>query len=248
MSRKKIVQTFALSALLCLVFGSNFSCIKPLKNKMNIEQKEQLSSSAVWQEFVKQYGDWKADWNKATGTPHRAIGPAIQIRGYTHITQKNIQDAAMSFLKEYKEILGIELEKLYFIRANEINNRWYVSYQQRENGLQVLNSEVELRIFSNGKVMSFGSDFYPAINMETSPVITIEIAKQKIQSSFIKAKINSIENNDEFFIYPRPNNEIIEYFLVYKFQVKTTKPLGNWGVYIDAQNGKIRYKQNRIRY
>jgi hypothetical protein len=41
-----------------------------------------LSASPAWQAFRARYGDWRAEWNEATGTPHRAIGPGIPLPGF----------------------------------------------------------------------------------------------------------------------------------------------------------------------
>ncbi len=214
----------------------------------NQEQQAQLSKSAAWQGFSQKHGNWSVQWNEATRTPHRAFGPSIQISGYSAITESNVQDAAGRFLSENSALLGVDVEKLKLTSAVEANNRWYVSYRQLENGIEVLLSEVELRIFRNGKVMTFGSDFYRNIDVMTTPSISFENAQQQARTGLsFNRTTDSVEGEGRLYILPIEQDDQISYHLVYKVYVKTEEPLGNFVTYVDAHTGDVRWRYNRVR-
>src|SRR5437867_11527073 len=44
---------------------------------------QSLSRGPAWRGFATQHRGWRALWNQATGTPHRAFGPGIPLPGST---------------------------------------------------------------------------------------------------------------------------------------------------------------------
>jgi len=217
-------------------------------SQSNAQQPQKLSGSAAWQSFSQKYGDWSVQWNEITGTPHRAYGPSIQINGYTAITETNIKGAADQFLADNSATLGIDLRNLEMVRAVESNNRWYVSYRQMVKGIEVLHSEVELRIFRNGKVMAFGSDYYQGVNVSTTPSITLENALRQAKAGLTFNKTtDSVEGDGTIYILPLEKNGRVNYHLVYLTHVKTREPLGNFVTFVDAHSGDVRWRYNRLR-
>ncbi len=215
---------------------------------LNQKQQTQLSQSAAWQDFSQKHGDWSVQWNEATRTPHRAFGRSIQISGYSAITEANVRDAAGRFLSENSAALGIDINKLKLAKAVEANNRWYVSYIQVENGIEVLLSEVELRIFRNGRVMAFGSDFYRNIEVSSSPSISYESAKQQAVAGLsFEPSTDTVTGQGDLFYLPMERGNRINYYLVYKVYVKTRQPLASFVTFVDANTGDVRWRYNRLR-
>ncbi|KAA3598413.1 MAG: T9SS C-terminal target domain-containing protein [Calditrichaeota bacterium] len=218
------------------------------KIAISYQKQNELSQNSEWQKFTRKNGNWTVQWNEATETPHRAFGESIQIEGFPSINQRNVQEASMTFLKNNASLLKINFDELKFVRANEVNNRWYVSYVQEKDGVKVLFSEVELRIFSNGKVMAFGSDFHSKINVLLSPEISFESAKQTALQD-----LNFISGTDKvsggnLFVLPVKNGSEINYHLVHEVEVKIATPVGNFRVYVDAHTNKIIWRHNKVRH
>ncbi len=203
----------------------------------------------LWQDFRQTHGDWTVDWNEATGTPHRATGPAIRIPGFTEITRENVEDAAWRFLSDNQAILGIRLSSLKFVQASEVNNRWYISYKQVEHGLEVLKSEVELRIFNNGNVMAFGSDFFGGIDISPVPTISLQSAQQQAISVLdFNPETDSVAGDSALYYLPLIHGKTVDYHLVYRVEVKVKQPLGNHIIFVDAHSGEIRERRDLVRY
>lgn len=216
---------------------------------INAFQQVQLMEDAGWQAFVEQHGSWSVVWNEATGTPHRAFGKSIPINGYSLINESNIEAAALRFVTDHKGALKADPEFLRLVRVQEVRNRWYVSYVQQHNGLEVLLSEVELRVFPNGNVVAFGSDYYSDIQVSTTPVLS---GKQALQSAtgglFFDAAADERSVDDALYILPvAQGSGSVDYHLVYRVNVRTVSPAGNYVAYVDAHDGTVVWRYNRVR-
>ncbi|MFP4528815.1 MAG: T9SS type A sorting domain-containing protein [Candidatus Kapaibacterium sp.] len=200
-----------------------------------------------WLEFMKNNGVWTIDFDEATGTPHRAVGKAIKIEGYDRITEENIEAASMRFLRKYASLMGIETENLKLVRKTHVNRRWYVTYRQMYRGVEVLHSEIELRIFENGNVMAFGADYYDDIDVPVVATIS--------ESEAIASAIDGINYNPKSdktlaagkkFILPVKKGYSVDYKLVYEVNVNQPRKMQRWSAYVDARSGKLVRRRNEI--
>ncbi|RMG69260.1 MAG: T9SS C-terminal target domain-containing protein [Calditrichaeota bacterium] len=207
-----------------------------------------LTASRAWQAFVDQNGAWAVQWNEATGTPHRAFGPAVPIQGVQVISQANVEAAARQFLKTYAPALKLDPDQLRLLSAHQVEGRWYVHFDQLYQSLPVLFSEVELRISSRGKVMALGVDFYPIEELEVSPTLTeaqaLASARKGLSGQVVQASLLT----QPLAVLPLRRETSVEYRLVYQVQVLTRDPLGNYLVLVDAHSGELLWRYNRVRY
>ena len=236
-----------------IVVEENGSILLPaerlLRSAIQPDVQRRMSNSRRWRSFIEDHGSWSVQWNQVTGTPHRAYGPAIQIPGYTRITSENVRDAAMAFLSQNSSLLGINPDELTFVRATGTRDRWYVTFRQTKEGIEVLLSEVELRIFANGNVVAFGSDFYKEISVSTTPSISYESAKQMaVEGLDVGRPDDKVYGEGKLFILPVTIGEAVEHHLVYEVFVETTVPVGRYVAYVDTHNGEIVWRHNRVRY
>ncbi len=210
---------------------------------------QRLTLSHHWQQFLQENGNWSVQWNEATGTPHRAFGKGIPIPGYSVLNDRNIEAAARVFLEEYQGVLGVLPDRLRLTSIRKIHRVWYVSFRQYQQDIPVMFSEVELRIFDNGKVMAFGADFYPEIDLSVQPAISLQSAKDAaIQDLTFNAPGDRVTGTDQLYILPRRQGNTIDFHLVYYITVRTFQPEGNYDTYVDAHDGEIIWRHNRIRY
>jgi len=226
---------------------------KNLVPGINTDKQLELSLTSEWTDFTRRSGSWAVIWNEATRTPHRAYGQATQIPGYSRITEENVADAAMTFLIKNASLLRINPEELKLRRATEVNNRWYVSYVQIKDGIEVLFSEVELRIFSNGKIMAWGADVYPVLNISTTPTISYRTAQENaLRGLDFKKPTDRVYGDGKLFILPVRKGEEITYHLVYEVFVEIRDLIenyitGNYIVFVDAHDGQIIWRHNQVR-
>ena len=205
--------------------------------------------ASKWADFEKENGNWTVLLDNATKTPHRAFGKPIQIKGYSKITNSNVKQASLSFLRDNASTFNINVNDLKFIRATEVKNKWYVSFRQKYQNMEVLYSEIELRIFENAKVMAFGVSFYNDINIDPVPSIDYQKAVESSIEDFNGKTKNEIallsnENAGKTFILPIKYKDKVSYKLVYDVVFRSNDPYGDYISYIDAHSGEVLYRKN----
>ncbi len=203
------------------------------------------------EEFRKKHGDWTLQYDKAANTPHFAFGKSIQIDGYSRITEDNVEEAAMKFIRENADVMNLDPDNPELVRTTHVRNRWYVSYKQVHEGIDVLLSEIELRIYDNAKVMAFGVDYYNEIDIDTKPTVSYETAVNNAAKGFDnKTKRSAIFSNDpqdrKVYIIPVKYRDDYTCKLVYKVKVASEDPTENFVSYVDAHEGDVVWRYNTV--
>jgi hypothetical protein len=225
---------------------------KTTGNSIDQAKQQQLTASDKWTGFLTTHGQWSVLWNEATETPHRAFGQPIQISGFNRITKQNVKEAAMKFLRDNGTLLKLRTDELKFVRATQVNNKWYVSYVQMKEGFKVLLSEVELRMSSRGKVFALGADFYSNIPLSLAPTIPYAIAKARSTEGLnLRLHQGKVYGDGKLFILPVRQANEITYHLVYQVFVEANAPDGsemdgNYVVYVDAHDGTVVWRYNQV--
>ena len=250
-------------AMLCLLLFSvssfahersedDGSILLPAERKSMLAGSEKaqryLTASKTWQAFVAKHGEWSVQWNEATRTPHRAFGKGVVIDGFESIHQGNIEAATRAFLRDNAMALKASDDDLSLVRAQKIRNKWYVSYRQQYEGLDVLFSEVEFRLHENGKLMAFGVDYYHAIEVYPKPTLSYDDAKVKaVKNLRYNPAQDKTTGDDQLYILPVRHPNSLSHHLVYKVDVSVASPPGEFMTFVDAHTGEIHWRMNQVR-
>jgi hypothetical protein len=229
------------------------SVLLPVQKQGGIMPDEQrqaaLSRSVQWQTFTSRYGTWSALWNEATGTPHRAFGPSFRLSTGPLSSPVRARDASLAFIGNQAAVLGVQAGNLRFVRATNVRGKWYVSFVQTHQGRDVLLSELEIRLSGDGRVMAFGSDFYPDISVPATPSLPPAAAASAAVSGLSATDAGiTVQTDGTLRILPVTDRGVTRYHLVYEVFVKRAAPPGNFVTYVDAVNGDVVWRQNRVRY
>lgn len=204
----------------------------------------QAANAKSWEAFMQQHGEWTVLLDKTTGVPHQAFGKPLRIAGFETITEKNIEAAANTFIRDNAALLRIDPAQLRLVRTTLVNNRWYVSYVQVVNGVEVLLSGVELRIFANGNVMAFGADYYPDVALNTKPTLSYSAAMTRaasgMEDAVAVAPKGSAAVAQSAYILPIKRNNGVSYKLVYKVSVQTDSE--RYLSFVDAHAGDVAWR------
>ena len=198
--------------------------------------------------FLDKYGKWTLMLDKNTGAIQRAFGEPIRLMGLNTVSKDNIVNASNKFLNENSRALNFDFSQLKLSRANEINNRWYVSYKQYYKGIEVLLSKAELRIFNNGNLSNFALLIYPISDLDIDDIAISPEQAQNIATLGLKFNplTDANEVSKQMYILPYTNINNTVYRLVYHVEVITAEPYGHYFTYIDAQSGEILWRQNKV--
>lgn len=137
-----------------------------------------LSLGPTWKSFRTANGAWTAVWNEATGTPHRAFGPSIPLRGFAGDAE-SADRAVRAFIAGHPALFGGPGVQLQTVYAGRHGNLWYVRYRQTIQGVPVLFSDWEFRVGLNGKLMMFGDDARVAPpGLDTTPRLAGAVVRE----------------------------------------------------------------------
>lgn len=198
---------------------------------------------------------WKASTGKKwfgvkdinSGAIHRAFGPSVQINDFSKITESNVESASISFLRDHADAMRINPDNLKLKRAKHVQNKWYVSFVQIYNGYEVLNSEIELRIFENAKVMAWGAQYFSNIDVITKTGLSSKVLMSKASEGLqVKKQSDITLSANKKYILPVRKGNGLDFRFVQKVDIQSTKPFGNFFAYVDAINGELIWRQNRI--
>ncbi len=203
--------------------------------------------SPDWKAFFDANGNWTVLIDKATLTPHRAFGKPVNINNFDNITDDNVQSASMQFLRDNSKILNINPDNLILTKSKKVNKLWYVGYKQVYQGIEVLLSEVELRIRDDGKVIAFGVEYYNNINVSITPTVPLATAMTNAYSGLkFDSKKDVTQSEGKMFILPVKNNGKVRFSLVYDIKVETSEPLGKYNSFVDAHSGIVIWRLNKV--
>ncbi|MCX6153841.1 MAG: T9SS type A sorting domain-containing protein [Candidatus Kapabacteria bacterium] len=260
---QKAVNGFIALFFFCLV-TSNFLIAKnkisknqdlnevmlPSQNKINsslLISYEKSKNADFWKNFISKNGKWNISIDPVLQTPRFAQGESIKIQGYDQITRENIEEVALKFLTENQSLFNIQIDQLHLMRKDYINGKWYVTFKQYYKGMEVLLSNIDLRIYKNGKIMSFDIEFYNNITISEKENISfnqaLDIAANSVNG---KSFGNEIQSAEKKFILPVKNNQNVEFNIVYKITVNVPKNHSKYLTYISAKDGKILWRHNLI--
>jgi Zn-dependent metalloprotease len=242
------------------------------------EERQQIpatAEAAAWQKFTAQTGEWIVEWNPLTGNPHRAFGgqyrldngsptrldvsSPTRLGGFLAKSVAGVTASAQQFLAEHADLLKLEVNQLELRRAENLDGKWYVSYCQIHDGIPVLFSEIELRLSASGNVMMFGSDFHPNIQVSTAPALSWPAAQEAAAQGVNVGEWHSTE--PALCVLPINKGDRFDYHLAYRCEFSVAEPpgrvgespvepltAGRWVSYVDAHNGEILWRFNRVRY
>lgn len=150
---------------------------------------------------------------------------------------KEILSVSKKLFKDLEKITKFNFGDLE-LQDIEYNNNLSVTFIQIYKGLRVLNSEVGFSIKNDGKLLSFGADYYYDIDIKHNPVIDKKHAINLIKNNMTCDNF-SIKKNPELFIYPKRNDNSMNYYLIWNIEIFDSTKFEKIGYYIDAQNGNI---------
>ena len=206
-----------------------------------------LSRGTAWREFQGRYGQWRALWNEATSTPHRAFGRAIPLPGFRD-DAAGADRAAREFIAQNPPLFGgvPQLEPAGAVRAGNV---WYVHYRQLVAGVPVLNADWEFRIGANGNLMAFGADNYSApTRLVTAPRIALGVAREAARAGLRFNPVTDRVGGDRLYVLPIDGERGASYRLVYELTVVTRDPRGSWYTLVDAATGDVVLRRSTFRH
>lgn len=239
--KSKRMKNIKIAMLVLVVFLSSFSFAAAQVENDTKEKvvktppspkKECPSDEAceLWEEFKAKYGsNWTVKWHGDRDSPRALYGFYNMGRGVLN-SEDGAEQVALEFISSNKKLFKLNIGDLKVKRVMRDNKIgiFNVEYQQYYKGIPVYRGEVGVTLSNKSEIASLGNNFYPGINISTTPKITKEEAVEIAQSELKQA----LKGETSLYIYPEIGNKL-ESYLAWKV------PLYFSDVFVDASSGEI---------
>ncbi len=199
----------------------------------------------AFRQFALENKDWNFRYDALRGTPHRAWGRGIPIDGFPAINLMNAPQAGRQFVERNAQMLNVNPDNLRLLSSEIVSGKAYQKYAQIYNGVEVLNSHVDLRISADGRVFMFGSDYNKGITVDATPSVAKDAAREFAKAGLPYSPSNDNITGGTLYVLPLRYTDHIDYRLVYNFQVRSASE-ELWDTYVDAHSGAIVWRRNLI--
>ena len=218
---------------------------------------------AGWDRFISENGSsWTFMLDKRTSKAALISGsgiPWLPGKGNSlpetdqAVSTNRVVNQARQFIDRYPELFGVDNSDLQVVPegTGEFGGYlWYVNLQRTFHGIPVEKSYVVFRV-NNGNLVQFGGEYLGEINLDPLPTISVETAKQILESY-----VGGFRSGDEWADAPKisvipmaPQGDAgvyngqpgkgVDYALVYTLAFRREGSMGLWTAQVDAHTGEI---------
>lgn len=179
------------------------------------------TSQSYWSDTIFFEGEYWIGRRNENGSVSRAFGKGVKLS----LTDEEIIDS-------HPEIFKVPSSTLVKVEDYTHDQIRYVFYRQQINGIEVIDSRVELRYARNGNLMLVGADVFPGLTIDTNAQVSESEALAKaMHDSGNQAKVQGL------VIEKRDNSD---FHLVWWVITPETK------YHIDAISGRILEWQSTV--
>lgn len=217
-----------------------------------------LAEKSPLQQWESKYGGgWKLELSDKTGLPSHISGGGIYLG---EVEESNADEKARGFLKENKDVLGVDVDNLKLEKMDEDeplypngSDTYVLSYRQKHGNLPVYGGYVNVFISGN-MVTAIEENYYWDIKVPDSPSLNEEDAVKTAEEKFNVRLMDRfpaglLKFPAELVIFPKETDAGITSRLAYMVDLPmTAEPLAMWTVFVDANSGEVLHSFNRIRY
>ncbi len=193
-----------------------------------------VDNTSVVRKFEAKYGSVFIDWNKKTGTPHRVVCHPISLAKSID-DQEQLEDLLRNFIAQNSSFFKLSKDQYQLQSIKHVRDKWYASFRQVFNGIEIENSEIIFRVHDNGNLFLFGFDTYP-INEIKQEVRNKKLIENIALSEYQDASVEIEES--KLVILPIFEKNHFRYRYAYSCFLRNNHDLAKI-VYLDAETGKI---------
>ena len=200
-----------------------------------------LRSSGHWQEFVAAHGHWNVIFDESNAMPQRAFGKPVSVGG------SDIRSTALNFLNSNLSGFMIPMNSLQFRSEVSGNKYHYANWKQFHQGLEVLYTNVQVKMTHDYRVMQYALECHKNISVDVNPVLSAQAAIAAAGSQV--QGITGATIHPDLKILPVPQFRKYDFRLVYEVHVSARNAEGipaRYYTIVDAHNGEILYRANEI--
>ncbi|MCP4581989.1 MAG: hypothetical protein GY839_10245, partial [candidate division Zixibacteria bacterium] len=176
-----------------------------------------------------------------------ALGIPVHVEGDLAVMERNDDKVGtvMQFFEANRGAYKMEspTEELIVKKTEEDRlGMTHIRFDQHHKGVRVLGGEVLAHFKSSGELRTINGIYEAYIDLDVTPTLTnqsaVEIAHDELLGSFGETN----PGEAELVVFPWMGT----HYLCWRLFLLSDTPMGRWEYFIDATNGEVVYKANRI--
>ncbi len=196
----------------------------------------------------------RIEWNERTGLPHRLYGVPLPGSAMAPLDDAaTAGSAGRAFLAADPALwAGDERparDDLALVKARRVGRTWFLAFQQRHRGLDVVGGRVDLRLRDDGAVLLLGADWFPGVNVDPLPRLARGVADANVRREvgFDAGRDRLVEAATRILPVPAADGTIA-YRLAHRVRHRIADPPALWASDVDATTGITLARENQLRY
>jgi hypothetical protein len=206
----------------------------------------------TWTQFRKVHGGEKVkiQFDRRTQLPRRIDNMDFMLPDLPR--RAPIQKEAMvrsfyGFLEQNRELLKVDTSDLEVTRGEMIGDTWFLTVQQKYQGIPVFHSKIGAVIKDNGRLASYSSDYIPNIRIDVKPKINLAEAAKIAGRTYEAGQGQDLQPKEGtlvIFRKPSGDSRTQQLHLSWKFLMQGEKPNPELDQYfiVDAREGNVLLK------
>ncbi len=182
-----------------------------------------------------------------TGHIQLLTGTGIDIPGFTQVNETTADGAAMAFVENYGEMIGVSADDIRVESVNWLRDRVYVHLRQYYGSIPLWGGDLNLIIHPTARVSFVRNDLVPGIDAVPPAVISEDAA--------VSVAINYVKPLDEprridrlgLYVYPLWTEDSYEIRVAWVTRILCSNPRGLFQITVDASSGAVLSATNELR-
>lgn len=212
----------------------------PLNDDPEPEEQRMLRETSEWNNWASNHANWRCVMSEATGLPHRAFGPAIDVPGLT------IADKAFTFAAEELVGFGIDAPMVWDIESKMGQHTW-AHAEQTWQGISVKGGKLVTKWW-NDQLIMWGADWYQGIPEDASEILSLTAQQEAATAGVVFDEWGEVEMGDLAWVPTRGQAQNLVWHLTRTWTVagrQGTIPR-RYETGVDVQTGELVWRQNQV--
>lgn len=224
----------------------------PIGRRIDWEAQARLSAASpranAW---LAAHPGWRVLFDEVVGAPWRAFGPGIPVVR-SGATRDEVAAVSRAVAAELHDAWGLPGETPALRYVGRGGRLWYVSFEQRHDGVRTLDAGLSLRIDVDGRLVMWGGRFPTPERADARAEIAVEDARL---SALVRLRGDGLATAGTRFslaeselVYYAPKDDAYQRsFLAWRLRLSADTPRAEWETFVDARTGEVRAFWNDIR-
>ena len=212
----------------------------PLTDDPQPDEQRLLREASGWNSWAADHANWRCIMSEATGLPHRAFGPAIDVPGLT------IADKATAFAAAELDAFGVDAPLTWDIESKMGQHTW-AHAEQKWQGIPVKGGKLVTKWW-NDQLIMWGADWYQGIPEDATESLSPTAQQEAATAGVVFDEWGETEMGELAWTPTRGEGDELDWHLTRTWTVagrQGTIPR-RYETGIDVQTGEVVWRQNQV--